>query len=146
MYRANIFNPGTGGLYQIVESTRILVANPPATEGPKWSYELRACGLEFDNATYSAGDVTPRAGSVEEQRVFGYNVWELNNTPNSWFGYQASTYQGLEFGPAPNGAVVFLYFPPFPMVDSSGNPAPKSLQTDQFGLFQWANQLSGACG
>lgn len=146
MYRANIFNSGTGGLYQVVESTRILVEIPPTTEqGPKWLYQLRPCGLQFDDTTYTDGDVTPRAGSAEEKTVFGYNVWELNNTPTSWFGYQPSNYKGLEFGPAPTGAVVFLYFPPFPMVDSAGNPAPKLLQTDQFGLFQWVNQLTGDC-
>jgi hypothetical protein len=128
--RAEIYNTSTPALFQIVSSTRIL-----SSPGPKWEYTVRRCLLEYDS-----GDVKPYAGSASA--ITAYNVWELDNTTSTWFGLGTSTYKGLVFQPAPNGAVVLASAPAETMVDSSGAPdVTKSFWL----LFQWANQLAGDC-
>jgi len=128
--RAQIYNAGTGGLYEVTEATRIITS-----PGPKWSYTLRPVLLE-----YASGDVKPYSGTAET--ITGYNVWELNNTTTVWFGLDDTEYQGLEFEPVPTGSVVLASAPAEPMVDSNGDPV-----TDPgfWLVFQYPNQLAGDC-
>ena len=146
MFRASVFNPGTPLVCKVTESTRILDGSPPNTDpGPKWRYDLRPVGLKYDATTYTAGDVTAYAPTpLEATTLTGYNVSELENTPTTWFGLPSTTYQGLEFEPAPGGAIVLAFMVPFEMVDGAGAYATGS--PDHVALFLWANQLSGTCG
>lgn len=151
MYRANVFNPGTPTLCKVVSSVQILngekiVGGETIEEdpGPKWKYTLRPVGLEYNDTAYVTGDVIPYdPDNLDEITLVGYNVWELNNTPTTWFGETAATYKGLEFEPCPDGAAVLAFAPPFEMVDSLG--AFNKRAPDHAVLFQWANQLAGEC-
>jgi hypothetical protein len=128
--RAQIYNAGTGGLYEVTAATRIITS-----PGPKWAYTLRPVLLE-----YASGDVKPYSGTATT--ITGYNVWELDNTVDDWFGLDATEYAGLEFEPAPVGTVVLASAPAEPMVDSTGAP----VTTPGFWLiFQYPNQLAGDC-
>jgi len=128
--RASIYATSTHGLYEVTASTRI-ITDP----GPKWEYTLRPVDLE-----YASGDVKPK--ETTSGTFTAYNVWELNNTQTMWFGLADSEYAGLEFEPAPIGAVVLASAPTGGMVDSTGAPDT----TKSFWLvFQYPNQLAGEC-
>ncbi len=129
--RSPIYNNSTPGLYEITDWVRII-----ASPGPKWQYTLRPVDLEYDS-----GDVKPYSQSGRRS-VTGYNIWELDNTTTTWFGLSNTEYQGLEFNPAPIGAIVHASSPTGSMVDNTG--APDTTKTFWL-LFQYANQLSGTC-
>jgi len=128
--RANIYNSGTGGLYEIVDSTRVLPSN-----GPKWLYYVRSVVIQIEGVNPS-----PLPGTNDV--IAAYNVWELDNTVSTWFGLPSSEYKGLEFNPAPAGTIVFGHAPAEEMVDASLTPANLS---QIFLLFNYPNQLSGEC-
>jgi hypothetical protein len=128
--RAPIYNASTPILYEVTDATRLLTE-----PGPKWEYTLRPVNLEYDS-----GDVKPF--QTTNDTVTGYNVWELNNTTSTWFGLADSEYSGLEFMPAPNGALVLASAPTAGMVDSLGAP---DTNVSFWVLFQYPNQLAGTC-
>ena len=128
--RAPIYHASTSALYEVTASTRIITA-----PGPKWEYTLRPVNLEYDG-----GDVKPR--STDSRTLTGYNVWELANTTDTWFGLDPAEYAGLEFEAVPLGAVVLAKAPTAGMVDSTGSPDT----TKSFWLiFEYPNQLAGDC-
>ena len=139
MLRAAFYNPGTPQLCKVTDSTRILTG-----DGPKWKYTLRLIGLEYDESTYSTGDVTAYApGTLDATTFTAYNVNELENTPTTWFGEASTEFKGLTFEPCPTGQPVLAVTLPWEMVDSSG--AYESNSPDFAALFAWPNQLTGDC-
>jgi hypothetical protein len=114
----------------VVESTRIITS-----PGPKWKYTLRLVDLK-----YVSGDVTASTSAHDE--IDAYNVWELANDASTWFGLPSTDYRGLEFNPAPTGAIVMAYGPAGSMVDAVG---AVDLTVPTFVLFEYTNQLSGEC-
>ena len=128
--RSSTYFSSTASLFQVVDAVRI-ITDP----GPKWRYDLRPVEIE-----YATGDVKPKA--TTDDTVYGYNVYELDNTTTTWFGLADSEYAGLEFNAVPTGTVVLAVASPGPMVTSAGAP---DITIDEYLLFQYPNQLSGTC-
>lgn len=133
MLRASVFNPGTPALMQVHEIAQI------ASGVPQWTYYLKPIGLD-----YNAGAVKPYVPTPQDSTTFtAYNVHEMGNTANEWFGLTSTEYKGLEFESAPTGRAVLAFSVPFEMVNTVG--AFDSSAPDHVALFHWANQLSGDC-
>lgn len=134
--RSSIYSTSTARLYEIVSAERFAYPGAEPTDPllPKWQYVLRPVDIEYTSHVFSQ--------ATTHETIVGFNVWELNNTPTTWFGLANTEYSGLEFEPAPVGAVVMASAPSGTMVDSSGAP---ELTIPVWVVFQYPNQLAGEC-